>query len=64
MYCFLYIFGGLECVGHSFAYVAHLVFLRDDCIRTQRVDVARRLASNLATHLFKLFGWLSWVMEG
>jgi hypothetical protein len=22
-------FGGLECVGHSFAYVAHLVFLGD-----------------------------------
>jgi hypothetical protein len=22
---FLYIFGGLECVGHSFAYVAHSV---------------------------------------
>ena len=21
---FLYIFGGLECVGHSFVYVAHL----------------------------------------
>jgi hypothetical protein len=27
---FLHIFfGGLECVGHSFAYVAHFVFLRD-----------------------------------
>jgi hypothetical protein len=25
---FLYV-GGLECVGHSFAYVAHFVFLRD-----------------------------------
>jgi hypothetical protein len=28
-------FGGLECVGHSFAYVAHFVFLRDVWIRTQ-----------------------------
>jgi hypothetical protein len=28
-------FGGLECVGHPFAYVAHFVFLRDVCIRTQ-----------------------------
>jgi hypothetical protein len=28
-YYFLYIFGGLECVGYSFAYVAHFVFLRD-----------------------------------
>jgi hypothetical protein len=26
---FVYFFGGLECVGHSFAYVAHLWFLRD-----------------------------------
>ncbi len=25
----LLFFGGLECVGHSFAYVAHFVFLRD-----------------------------------
>jgi hypothetical protein len=32
---FLYFFGGLECVGHSFAYVAHFVFLRDFWIRTQ-----------------------------
>jgi hypothetical protein len=24
--CFLYIFGGLECVGHASAYVAHFVF--------------------------------------
>ncbi len=28
-------FGGLECVGHSFAYVAHLVFHRDVWIWTQ-----------------------------
>ncbi len=27
---FLYLFfGGLECVGHSFAYVAYFLFLRD-----------------------------------
>jgi hypothetical protein len=24
-------FGGLECAGHSFLYVAHLVFLEDVC---------------------------------
>jgi hypothetical protein len=30
------IFGGLECVSHSFAYVVHFVFLRDVWIRTQR----------------------------
>jgi hypothetical protein len=23
----VYFFGGLECVGHSFAYVAHFVFV-------------------------------------
>ncbi len=33
---FVYFFGGLECVGHSFASVAHLCFLRDVYgIRTQ-----------------------------
>jgi hypothetical protein len=26
--------GGLECVGHSFAYIADFVFLRDLWIRT------------------------------
>jgi hypothetical protein len=29
----LYIFCGLRCVGHSFAYVAHFTFLRDVWIR-------------------------------
>ncbi len=43
-------FGGLECVGHSFAYVAHFVILGDVWIRTQRAAVASR-ATNLATHL-------------
>jgi hypothetical protein len=54
---FLYIFfwggGGLECFGHSYAYVACFVFLRDGWIRTQR-DAATNLAThlpNLATHL-------------
>ncbi len=35
-------FGGLECVGHSFAYVGHFDFLRDFWIRTQRAAVANR----------------------
>ncbi len=39
---FVYFFSGLECVGQSFAYVAHFVFLRDVWIRTQRANVARR----------------------
>ncbi len=48
----LIIFGGLECVGHSFAYVAHL-FLGNVWIRTQGAAVASRYwyATNLATHL-------------
>ncbi len=46
---FVYFFGGLECFGHSFAYVAHFVFLRD--VWTQRAAVASRCATNLATHL-------------
>jgi hypothetical protein len=47
---FVYFFGGLECVGHSFAYVAHLWFLRDIWIRTQSAAVASWRATDLATH--------------
>jgi len=41
LFCFnffnlFFIFNGLECVGHSFAYVAHIIFLTDVWIRTQR----------------------------
>jgi hypothetical protein len=44
---------GLECVGHSFAYVAYFdfVLLRDVWILTHRAAVASRRATNLATHL-------------
>jgi hypothetical protein len=48
---FKYYFGGLECDGHSFAYVAHFVVLRDVWIRTQRAAEASRRATNLANHL-------------
>jgi hypothetical protein len=47
---FVYVFGGLECVGHSFAYVAHFVFLGDVWIGTQRAAVASKWATNLANH--------------
>jgi hypothetical protein len=47
---FVYFSGGLECVGHSSAYVAHLWFLRDVWIRTQSAAVASWRATNLATH--------------
>ncbi len=47
---FVYFFGGLECVGHSFADVAHLWFLRDVWIRTQSAAVASWRATDLATH--------------
>jgi hypothetical protein len=43
---FCIFFGGLECVGHSFAYVAHFVFLRDAWIRTQSAAVASKRATN------------------
>ncbi len=49
-FLFLVFFGGLECVGHSFAYVAHLWFLRDVWIRTQSAAVASWRATDLATH--------------
>jgi hypothetical protein len=48
---FIYFFGGLQCVGHSFAYVAHFVFLRDVWIQSQRA--ASRRATNLDIHLLK-----------
>jgi hypothetical protein len=48
--CFLYLFGGLECVGHSFAYVGHFVFLRDVWIQIRRAAVASRRVTNLTTH--------------
>ncbi len=50
-FIFVYFFGGLECVGHSFAYAAHFVFSRDVWIWTQRAAGASRRATNLATHL-------------
>ncbi len=54
---FLYIFlDGLVCVGHSFAYVAHLWFLRDVWIRSA---VASWRATDLATHSSRLATHLS-----
>jgi hypothetical protein len=43
-------------VGHSFAYVAHLVVLKDVWIRTERVAVASRRATKIATHLLFIGG--------
>jgi hypothetical protein len=43
-------FWRLQYVGHSFACVAHFVFLRDVWIRTRTKRAGWR-ASNLATHL-------------
>jgi hypothetical protein len=51
LFFFCVFFGGLECDGRFFAYVAHFIFLRDVWIRTQRSAVARRLATNLASQL-------------
>jgi hypothetical protein len=47
-----FFFGRLECVGHSFAYVAHFVFLRDVRIRTQRAVASRPL--HLSKKIFSL----------
>jgi hypothetical protein len=41
---FCIFFGRLECVDHSLAYVAYLVFLKDVWIRTQRAAVASSLS--------------------
>jgi hypothetical protein len=47
---FFVFFGVLECVGHTFAHVAHLIFLRDVWIKTLRAAVASRRSTDLATH--------------
>jgi hypothetical protein len=44
---------GLQCLGNSFAYVAHYSYLRDAWIRTQRAVAASKRATNLAAHLPK-----------
>jgi hypothetical protein len=52
--------GNFFCIflaGYPFAYVARFVFLRDVWIRTQRAAVTSRRATNLATHLPKIFHW-------
>jgi hypothetical protein len=49
--CFFCLFGRLECVCHSFGYVAQFVFLREVWFQTQRAVEASRRATNLATHL-------------
>ncbi len=56
---FLYIF--VECVDHSFAYVAHFVLSRNVWIRTLKAAVASRrvTGTNLATHLSNLATHLS-----
>ncbi len=53
------VFGGLECVDQSFAYIAHLWLFRDVWIRTQRTCRDKQVHNhpflcNLATHPFIL----------
>jgi hypothetical protein len=45
---FFIVFCWLECIGHSFSYVAHFLFLIDVWIRTQRAGLANRRTTNLA----------------
>jgi hypothetical protein len=46
-------FGGLECIGHFFAYVVHFLFLGYAWIRTQRAAVATYLPDILIFHFAK-----------
>ncbi len=46
---FLHYFGGPECVGHSFAYVAHFYFIMDVWIQTQSAVIPSKRTINLAT---------------
>ena len=57
---FVYVFGGLDCVGHFFAYVLLIIFLRNVWIGTQRAAGASRRSTNLTMHPPNLaihFGW-------
>ena len=56
---FVHYFGGLDRFSHSFVFVAHFVFLRDVWIQTERAAVARKCATNLATHFAHLRGTLT-----
>jgi hypothetical protein len=47
---FVYFLGGLESVGHSFAFVAYFVFSREVWIRTQSAAVASMPSTDLAAH--------------
>ncbi len=47
----IYFFGGLECVGHSFAYVANFGIFERCLDSNQRAAIASWRATNLATHL-------------
>jgi hypothetical protein len=49
---FLFIFGGLECVGHFFAQVAHFMIF-EGCLDSKperELAVTSRVGTNLATH--------------
>ncbi len=46
----IYFFSGPECVGHSLAYVAHFVFLRDVCSKGVLTQLSHP-SPYLATHL-------------
>ncbi len=56
-------YGGLECVGHSYAYVAHLSFTRDLWIRTQSAAVASCRATDLATYPNTTSEWMPKAIE-
>jgi hypothetical protein len=53
LHFFVYFFGGLECVGHSFAYVCRVVCILEGCLDSNpescRSKHARYLLSQLST---------------
>jgi hypothetical protein len=45
---FIYFLGGLECIGHSFAYASHFVFLRDVWIQiSEQVQSELKATANV-----------------
>jgi len=47
----MYIFCGLECVGHSVAYIANLLYVFGRCLASNPESCCLQAATNLAAHL-------------
>jgi hypothetical protein len=52
---FVNFFGGVECVGHSIAYVAHFVFMRDEGVKSVVEVTVNSKKENFHEQFFRCF---------